>query len=72
MLLKRTDRLLSQQTFICANSKIEAIGKGVKYLQKLSINTSPQRQSRRSDVIIVNFEHVSHLFLVFLLLTLNR
>ena len=27
--------------------------------------------SRRSGVFIVNFEHVSHLFLVFLLLTLN-
>ena len=26
---------------------------------------------RRSDVFIVNFEHISHLFLVFLLLTLS-
>ena len=26
---------------------------------------------RRSDVFIVNFEHISHLVLVFLLLTLN-
>ena len=26
---------------------------------------------RRSNVIIVNFEHMSHLVLVFLLLTLN-
>ena len=26
----------------------------------------------RSVVVIVNFEHVSHLFLVFLLLTLNK
>ena len=33
---------------------------------KLTIDTS-----RRSGVFIVNFEHVSHLFLVFLLLTLN-
>ena len=27
---------------------------------------------RRSGVFILNFEHISHLFLVFLLLTLNK
>ena len=27
---------------------------------------------RRSGVFIVNFEHISHLFLVFILLTLNK
>ena len=27
---------------------------------------------RRSGVFIVNFEHISHLFLAFLLLTLNK
>ena len=27
---------------------------------------------RRSDVFIVNFEHISHPFLVFLLLTLSK
>ena len=27
---------------------------------------------RRSDIFIVNFEHISDLFLVFILLTLNR
>ena len=27
---------------------------------------------RRSDVFIVNFEHILHLFLVFLLFTLNK
>ena len=31
-----------------------------------------QRQWRRSGVFIVNFEHISHLVLVFLLLTLSR
>ena len=36
---------------------------------KLTIKT-PER--RRSGVFIVNFEHISHLFLVFLLLTLNK
>ena len=36
---------------------------------KLTIKT-PER--RRSGVFIVNFEHILHLFLVFLLLNLSR
>ena len=39
---------------------------------KLTIKTPERRQWRRSGVFIVNFEHISHLVLVFLLLTLNR
>ena len=38
---------------------------------KLIIKTPERPQWRRSGVFIVNFEHISHLFLVFLLLTLN-
>ena len=38
---------------------------------KLTIKTPERRQRRRSGVFIVNFEHISHLFLVLLLLTLN-
>ena len=39
---------------------------------KLTINTPERRHWRRSGVFIVNFEHISHLFLVFLLLTLSK
>ena len=39
---------------------------------KLTINTPELRQWRRSGVFIVNFEHISHLVLVFLLLALSR
>ena len=39
---------------------------------KLTINTPERRQWRRFSVFIVNFEHVSHLVLVFLLLTLSK
>ena len=39
---------------------------------KLTINTPERRYWRRSGVFIVNFEHISHLALVFLLLTLNK
>ena len=38
---------------------------------KLIIKTSERRQWRRSGAFIVNFEHISHFVLVFLLLTLN-
>ena len=38
---------------------------------KLTIKAPESRQWRRSDVFIANFEHISHLTLVFLLLTLN-
>ena len=38
---------------------------------KLTIKTPERRHWLRSSVFIVNFEHISHLALVFLLLTLN-
>ena len=38
---------------------------------KLTTKTPERRQQRRSDVFIVNFEHISHLAVVFLLYTLN-
>ena len=41
-------------------------------LGTLLIVPSRQLPGRRSGVFIVNFEHISHLALVFLLLTLNR
>ena len=43
-----------------------------KISSKLTINTAERRNWRRSGVFIVNFEYISHLFLVFLLLTLNK
>ena len=39
---------------------------------KWRIKTPEQRQWRCSGVIIINFEHISHLVLVSLLLTLNK
>ena len=37
----------------------------------LTIKIPERRQWRRSGICIVNFEHILHLVLVFLLLTLN-
>ena len=39
---------------------------------KLKIKTPKRRQWRPSGVFIVNFEHISHFVLVFLLLNLSR
>ena len=39
---------------------------------KLTIKTSERRHWYRSGVFVVNFEHISHLVLVILLLSLNR
>ena len=39
---------------------------------KLTIKTPERHHWRRSGVFIVNFEHISHLVLVFLLLILSR
>ena len=38
----------------------------------LTIKILEPRHSRRSGVFIVTFEHISHLFLIFLLLILNK
>ena len=39
---------------------------------KLTTKAPERHHWRHSDVFIVNFEHISHLVLVFLLLTLSR
>ena len=46
--------------------------KRCKICSKLTINTPERRHWHCSDIFIVNFEHISHLFLVFLMLTLNK
>ena len=49
--------------------------KDATYIQltiKLTIKTPERCQWRRSGIFIVNFEHISHIFLVFLLLTLRK
>ena len=46
---------------VCSKLTIETVEHGVKY-----------DQWRHSGVFIVSFEHISHLVLMFLLLTLSR
>ena len=59
----------SQLTFTCSRSTTKTLEKSVK---KLTIKTPERRQRRRSGVVIVSFENISHLFLVFPLLTLDK
>ena len=46
--------------------------KRCEIFSKFTIKTPERRQRLRSGVFIVNFENISHIFLVFLLLTLNK
>ena len=46
--------------------------KKCKICSELTMRTPECRQGRHSGIFIVNFEHISHLFLVFLLLTWKK
>ena len=48
------------------------IEKMCKICSKLTLKTTERRQWLCSRFFIVNFEHISHLFLVFLFLTSNK
>ena len=54
----------------CSLLTMETLEQGMK-CPKLTIKTPKRRHWRRSGVFIVNFEHISHLVLAFLSLTLN-
>ena len=60
--------LRTQPVFTCSKLTIEILK---QLCSKLTIKAGGRHQWHRSDVFIVNFEHISHLVLVFLLLTLN-
>ena len=53
--------LLTQPAFTCSKLTMQTLEQSVKCVKYWG----------RSGVFIVNFEHISHLDLVFLLLTLN-
>ena len=60
-----------QQTFTGSKWTIETLEKGAKYVQSQQWR---QQYGIRfcSGTLIVNFDHISHLFLMFLWLALNR
>ena len=54
---------MTQQIFTSSKSITETLEKGVKY---------EKCHRRRSGVFFVNFKRILHLFLIFVLFTLNR
>ena len=62
----------AQMAFTGSKLTIRALEQGVKYVQELKQTISLQIFLRHPPgVFIVNFEHISYLVLLFLLLTLN-
>ena len=81
-MLKKNTRLLKTRYHTIIESRPENIYlfkvkntntiKRCEIYSKLTIKTLEWRHWRRSGVFIVNFEHISHLFLMFLLLTSKK
>ena len=63
-----TLKKFSTLTFTFSKSPTETLEKGLKYVSKFT----NRDQWRCSGFFIVNCEHISQLFLVFLLLGLNK
>ena len=66
---------ISQPAFTCSQWTMEAPEQCFKYVhnKELTIKTPKWRQWRRSAVfIIINFEQISNIVVVFPLLTLNK
>ena len=61
----------SGKVFPAGNYMFKVNNGNSEICSKLTIKI-PERRRRRSGVFIVNFEHISHFVLVFLLLTLSR
>ena len=58
--------------FTCFKSTIETPEKRCKICSKLTKKTPEQHYCRHSDVLIVSYEQISNIILMFLLLTLKR
>ena len=63
---KNVLRLITQLVFVYRNTR-----KRCETCSKFTIKTTETRQWHRFGIFIFNFEHVLHLFVVFLLLTLT-
>ena len=61
---------ITQLTFTYSDSTIETVIKMCEICSKLTIKTVERRH--HSIVFVVNFEHILHLYVVFLLLKLNK
>ena len=62
----------TQSAFTCSKLTIKNTRTRCETFSKLAVKTPERHQWHRSGVFIVNFEHILHLVLVFLLLILRR
>ena len=62
----------SQKMFTCSKSTIGTLEKTCKIRLKLTVKTPERRHWRRTGVIFVNFEYISHCFLELLLWNLSK
>ena len=62
---------LDPATFASSKSAAESVENGVKYVPVETLEKGV-KYVQSSGVFIMNFEHISDLFLVFLLFTMNR
>ena len=60
---------ITHLTFTCSKSAIETLQ---KVQDMFKVNYKKTQNDLRSGVFIVSFEHISHFFLVFLLLTVSK
>ena len=60
-------RVITLNTFTCSKLTIETPEQDAKYVQKLTIKTPELRHWRISDGLIINFEDISYIALMFLL-----
>ena len=63
--------MVSQPAFTCSKLTTERLEQGAEICSKLTMKTPERNQWRRFGVFFVNFENISHLVLMFLLLTLS-
>ena len=64
--------IVNQLIITYSKSAIETLEKRCEICSMLAIKTPERRQMTSSGVFIVNFEHILDLFLVFLLMSLNK
>ena len=64
--------MVSQPAFTCSKLTTERLEQGVETCSKLTIKTPERNRWRRFGIFFVNFENISHLVLMFLLLTLSK
>ena len=68
----KTEKEITQLTISCSKSTIETVKRRCEICSNSTTTKKHQNDVRRRSGVFINFEYIAHLFLVFLLLTLNK